>query len=152
MRLTRQVQRAPRFSLVLETEAPPHGVGLAHFDGKLAFETDPSDVWADRQKGVAAFLLLDTRSREAFDAEHIPGAISLPYREITADRTRELPGEMVLVTYCWSPGCNAATKAAVRLARLGFRVKEMLGGIEYWKRDGYPVEGSAATPIPDPMP
>jgi hypothetical protein len=26
------------------------------------------------------------------------------------------------------------------LARLGYRVKEMLGGIEYWIREGFPVE------------
>src|SRR5207245_11627846 len=49
-----------------------------------------------------------------------------------------------VVVYCWGPACNAATKAAVRLAALGFRVKEMIGGIEYWDREGYGVEGSKA--------
>jgi 3-mercaptopyruvate sulfurtransferase SseA len=45
-----------------------------------------------------------------------------------------------VVTYCWGPGCDGASRAALALARLGYRVKEMLGGIEYWIREGFPVE------------
>ena len=45
-----------------------------------------------------------------------------------------------MVTYCWGPGCNGATRAALTLAGLGFRVREMLGGFEYWAREGLPVE------------
>ena len=41
-------------------------------------------------------------------------------------------------------GCNAATNAAARLAALGRSVKEMLGGFEYWVREGHPVEGADA--------
>ena len=44
----------------------------------------------------------------------------------------------------WGPGCNAATNAAARLAALGRSVKEMLGGFEYWVREGHPVEGADA--------
>jgi rhodanese-related sulfurtransferase len=43
--------------------------------------------------------------------------------------------------YCWGPGCNGATKAAMQLSALGFPVKEMIGGMEYWaERERYPVE------------
>jgi rhodanese-related sulfurtransferase len=44
------------------------------------------------------------------------------------------------VTYCAGPHCNASTHAALRLAELGVPVKEMLGGFDFWVRDGYPVE------------
>lgn len=44
--------------------------------------------------------------------------------------------------YCWGPACNGATKAAAKLSTLGFRIKEMLGGIEYWRKEGGPVEGT----------
>ena len=38
-------------------------------------------------------------------------------------------------------GCNGATKAAMQLSALGFAVKEMIGGMEYWEeRERYPVE------------
>jgi rhodanese-related sulfurtransferase len=46
------------------------------------------------------------------------------------------------VVYCWGPACNAATKAAARLSALGFQVKEMIGGLEYWRHEGYAVEGA----------
>ena len=43
-------------------------------------------------------------------------------------------------SYCYSPACDAATKAAVKLTELGFSVKEMIGGIQYWNEEGYPVQ------------
>jgi hypothetical protein len=36
-----------------------------------------------------------------------------------------------------SPHCNGADRAAARPARLGRRVKKMLGGIEGWKDEGF---------------
>ena len=45
-----------------------------------------------------------------------------------------------VVTYCWGPGCNGATRAALALAELGYQVKEMLGGFEYWARAGFAYE------------
>ena len=35
--------------------------------------------------------------------------------------------------------CNASTKTALRLATLGYRVKEMLGGMAAWQAEGYEV-------------
>jgi rhodanese-related sulfurtransferase len=72
----------------------------------------------------------------------MPGSISLPYRTISARTTAHLSKDTVLVTYCWGPHCNASTKGALALAALGFRVKEMLGGLEYWRRECLPVEGT----------
>jgi hypothetical protein len=57
-----------------------------------------------------------------------------------------------VVTYCWGPGCNGATRAALEFARLGFRVKEMIGGYEYWVREGFPVQvvdGLRVRPVDD---
>ena len=31
------------------------------------------------------------------------------------------------------------------MAQLGFTVKELLGGIEWWRRDGYVTEGKNAS-------
>jgi rhodanese-related sulfurtransferase len=58
-----------------------------------------------------------------------------------------------VVTYCWGPGCNGATRAALALALLGFRVREMIGGFEYWAREGLAVETAAGrrTPVADPL-
>ena len=136
------------FSLVLET--PPAGPEEAHrqFLAKLAVETDASDVMLDLQRGQNGFLLIDARSAQEFEECHIPGAVNLPYRKITAESTAQFSKELPIVTYCWSPSCNSATKAAARLSALGFQVKEMLGGIEYWRSEGGPVEGTLGEQAP----
>jgi rhodanese-related sulfurtransferase len=102
------------------------------FETKLQFETDPADVWAAIRAGGADFTLVDARSADSYARAHLPGAVSIH---------GELP-DGPLVTYCWSPGCNAATKAAARLHAAGREVKEMIGGFEYWVREGLPIEGA----------
>lgn len=125
---------------------------LAYFEAKLRCETDPSDVYASRQAGEDV-ALIDVRSAEAWDQGHAAGAVHLPYREISARASEMLPLTTPLVVYCWSPGCNAGAKAALEFARLGYDVREMIGGYEYWVREGYPTEG-ASGPLPrtfDPL-
>ncbi|MEA2330946.1 MAG: hypothetical protein QOH58_1084 [Thermoleophilaceae bacterium] len=116
-------------------------IAQAHFAGRLAVETDVADVAAALAAGEDDFVLLDVRSRSAYDAGHLPGAIGLHHSEITAETVDALPAGLV-VAYCWGPACNGACKAASRLAELGRPVKEMLGGFEYWVREGHPVEAS----------
>ena len=114
----------------------------SHFANRLEHETDVADVAAAMRAGESDFVLLDARSRAAYDAGHLPGAVSLHHSEITAESVAALPGGPV-VAYCWGPSCNGACKAALRLAERGRPVREMLGGFEYWARDGNPVESSS---------
>lgn len=137
---TAPAKTAPR---VLAYPAADPGEALAHFRAKLALETDPSDVWADLQDGEAGFLVVDARIPEVYAAGHVPGALNLPHRTIDAATTAALPRNKVIVTYCDGVGCNASTKAAVKLSALGFAVKEMPGGLDWWRRDGLPVATGA---------
>lgn len=128
-------------SIVLATPAAPTDIANAFFANKLRFETDPSDVYADMKNGVADFILADVRNRGAYARSHAVGAINLPQTDIDAETTAKFSKDKLIVVYCWGPGCNGATKAAVKLSALGFQVKEMIGGIEYWEdRDRLPVE------------
>jgi rhodanese-related sulfurtransferase len=108
---------------------------------KLAFETDSWDLNEMLQRGEA--VVVDVRGREAFERKHIPGAVHLPHRQISELTIKELPQDLLLVTYCDGVGCNASTKGALNLARPGLKVKELFGGLGRWKRDGYPPEGAA---------
>jgi rhodanese-related sulfurtransferase len=112
----------------------------AHFARRLAVETDVSDVAAALESGNPGFVLLDSRSRQAWEQGHVSGAVHLPGREVHSRALAELDRSVPVVTYCWGPGCNGATRAALALALLGFRVREMIGGFEYWAREGLPVE------------
>jgi len=129
----------PHFSLVREFPAATPEAARIHFEARLHFETDPADLFLDQQKGHSDVVILDAPPPEAFADQHIPGAINLPSRRISEQTTAELARDRLIVTYCWGPGCNGSTRAAARLASLGFQVKELIGGLEYWKREGYPV-------------
>ncbi|ONI67087.1 sulfurtransferase [Kribbella sp. ALI-6-A] len=140
-------------SAVLQVPPASAELAVAHFAARLAFETDCSDVAADLGAGVDGWVLIDTRSQESWDQGHVPGAIHLPTREIAARAATVVPAGAAVVTYCWGPACNGATKAALEFARLGHPVKEMLGGFEYWSREGLPVEtadGVTRRPV-DPL-
>jgi rhodanese-related sulfurtransferase len=119
------------------TDAPAAADAADHFAARLAYETDAADVHDDLAKGVDTFLLIDARDPGQYAEGHLPGAVNLPARRINATTAAGLPTDRVLVTYCAGPGCNASTKAAARLARLGYAVKEMPGGVEWWLKDGY---------------
>ncbi|WP_194395628.1 rhodanese-like domain-containing protein [Microbacterium atlanticum] len=119
---------------------------LSYFSAKLALETDASDVYA-AQKAGERFTLVDVRGDEAWKQGRIPGAVHVPYRQIAERAPREIDPATPVVVYCWSPGCNAGAKGAVEFAKLGYSVKEMIGGYEYWVREGQPVE-NAEGPLP----
>jgi rhodanese-related sulfurtransferase len=127
----------------LVTRAPVASPAEAneHFERRLAFETDPADVARDLRMGATPYTIVDVRSSEDYAAGHVPGAVSVP-----GGLGADLPDELVVV-YCWGPGCNGAHRGAARLSAQGFRVKEMIGGFEYWVREGHPVEGSQSAAL-----
>jgi len=138
---------------VLRVPPAPPAEAAAHFAAKLAFETDVSDVYAALDGDRPGFVLVDSRGAAAWAQGHVPGAVHLPTNEIEVRAPRELDPAVPVVTYCWGPACNGATRAALALARLGFSVKEMIGGIEYWIREGLPVQtatGVTTRPV-DPL-
>jgi rhodanese-related sulfurtransferase len=122
----------------LVTRVPPASPeeASAHFSRRLAFETDCADVARDLRLGVAPYTVVDVRSSEHYAAGHVPGAVNAP-----SGLGADLP-DGLLVLYCWGPGCNGADGAAARLTAQGRQVKTMLGGFEYWVREGQPVEGA----------
>jgi len=119
---------------------------LAYFSAKLQFETDATDVYT-AQKAAEPLTLVDVRSAEAWAQGRVPGAIHMPYRDIAERAPRELDPAVPVVVYCWSPGCNAGAKGAAEFAKLGFTVREMIGGYEYWMREGQPLENDEG-PLP----
>lgn len=116
---------------------------LAYYQSKLAYETDSADLYEALQQGEA-IVVVDGRAASAYAHEHIPDAISLPHREISAETTASLDRSKTYVCYCDGIGCNASTKTALKLLTLGFQVRELIGGLDWWKRDGYPTHGSGA--------
>ena len=108
-----------------------------HFEALLTFETDCWDVHVSLGSDTQDFVLLDVRAPQSFEAGYVPGAINLPHGKINERNLAAYPTETLFVVYCDGPHCNGADRAAARLARLGRRVKKMVGGIEGWKDEGF---------------
>jgi rhodanese-related sulfurtransferase len=115
---------------------------LRHYADKLADEIDAWDLKVALEAGENV-VVLDARSAEAYAREHISGAVNFPHRAMNEESTRHLEKDALVVTYCDGIGCNASTKGALNMARLGFRVKELIGGLDWWKRDDHKTEGGA---------
>ncbi|MDN4474030.1 rhodanese-like domain-containing protein [Demequina zhanjiangensis] len=142
---------------------PTPAQAAAHFAARLSFETDCSDVHAALESGEPGFVLIDTRNVEAWEQGHVRGAIHMPKPDMPARIPAEFPEGTQFVVYCWGPGCNGATRAGLIISELGYAVKEMIGGFEYWAREGLPVDREAhdqasgitltidATRVPDPL-
>ncbi|MDB5086205.1 MAG: Rhodanese domain protein [Mucilaginibacter sp.] len=113
---------------------------IEHYQNKLSFEMDPSDLFGALEAGEQV-IIIDTRKAFGYEREHIPGAINLPHREMNGQTTAGFDKNLIYVTYCDGIGCNASTRGALNMAKLGFNVRELIGGIEWWKFDGYATEG-----------
>ena len=124
---------------VLSRPAPAPESLIAALEAQCALHTDCSDVHAAcAAPGAPGFVLLHTMGTpETYARRHVPNAVFLPHRLITAERMAEWPGETLFVVYCSGPHCNAAEQAALALARLGRPVKIMLGGIMGWEFEGF---------------
>src|SRR5436190_23995585 len=98
---------AKDISAVLEYGAPEPGETAAAMGDKLRFHTDSWDLSVDLKSGCADIVVIDARSGEAYQAGHIPGALSFPHREMNPDTTAQLDRTKVYVVYC--DGVGAAT-------------------------------------------
>jgi len=121
-------------------QAAPAKQANDFFATKISCETDCSDVYADIKADNKNYILLDVRSKEAFDKSNAITSISMPHSEINSDSFAKYDKDTLFVVYCWGPGCNGASKAGLKISALGFAVKEMIGGIHYWEDfERYPV-------------
>ena len=118
---------------------------MSYYQRKLSYEMDSWDLYLALKDGKNV-VVVDGRSAEAYQREHIPGALSVPHKELCFDNTKQLNADAILVCYCDGIGCNASTKTALKLLTLGFQVRELIGGLDWWKRDGYATEGERGAP------
>ncbi len=117
---------------------------LRHYENKLAFEIDSWDLKVALEAGEN-IVVVDARSLDAYQKEHIPGAINIPHRTMNEVTTRAIDRTALVVSYCDGIGCNASTKGALNMAKLGFQVRELMGGLDWWKRDNHKTEGAVVS-------
>lgn len=107
---------------------------------KLVFPIPPSMVQVGMilQKSV----VVDVRTKNEYDAEHIAGAISIPAEQLAA-RAKRLPKNKQIVIY--DSDTERAERAARELESSGFTdVAVIEGGYQAWLAARLPVKGQKA--------
>ncbi|MBN2483190.1 MAG: rhodanese-like domain-containing protein [Candidatus Omnitrophica bacterium] len=89
------------------------------------------------------FKLVDVLDRDHYEKEHIDGAINLPLEEIGRRHRDFLNENDVIAVYCASFECQASTKAAEKLMKLGYpHVMDYKGGLKDCKESGCKLAGA----------
>ncbi|HEX6106464.1 MAG TPA: metalloregulator ArsR/SmtB family transcription factor [Gemmatimonadales bacterium] len=83
--------------------------------------------------------VLDLRDEPEFAAGHIPGARSLPIRELKKT-LRSIPRDQEVVAYCHGPYCVLSLEAVQLLTAKGYRATRLDDGFVEWAAAGLPVE------------
>ncbi len=72
-----------------------------------------------------SMVLVDLRDRDSYRAEHVRGAINIPFEELDL-HLRELPRDRLVVLYCYrGPRSMLAARA---LSRQGYTAADVCGG------------------------
>lgn len=139
------------------------GISLVHFSEKPEtvtkedlirgyYETEnsvivsPHSLRKRMDKGDTGYILVDLRSVEEYEREHIVGAINIPaYRdpdtsayddvERILGAFQALSRDQEIIVYCYSRPCMTGRKIGLMLAENGVYVKHLGIGWNEWRHD-----------------
>jgi rhodanese-related sulfurtransferase len=83
-------------------------------------------------------ILLDVRPVEEYQAAHIPGALSVPLKDLNS-RLSKLRRSQQIVAYCRGPYCVLAVEAVKLLRAKGFQAQRLEDGVPEWRAAGLAV-------------
>lgn len=87
--------------------------------------------------------LVEVLPAAEYEEEHLPGAVSIPLKELGERAGAELDPERPVIVYCWDWLCDMSPRAAARLAGMGVsRVHDYAPGKVDWTASGRPTEGA----------
>ena len=95
-----------------------------------------------KQQEGEIVLVLDLRSSAGLEQERstIPGAVQISLDNIQKGN-HAFPRDREIIVFCSCPNEVTAARVALLLQRNGFtRVRPLLGGIDAWREQNYPLE------------
>ena len=102
----------------------------------------PPKTFLEQWRAAKHGVLLDVRTPKEFGEAHLAGSLNLNFfDEDFQKRIKGLSKDQTYFVYCRSGGRSG--KTAKLMARSGFRVYDMAGGILAWKKDGLPVKAKS---------
>ncbi len=124
-------------SLAEERLAEIRQIVRQFMEGRESMEPIEKKALLERVR-QGAVTVLDVRPREEYVSGHIPGAISVPLKELE-QCFATLPRDREIVAYCRGPYCVLAVEAVETLRARGFRAVRLDEGVPEWRRRGWPV-------------
>jgi rhodanese-related sulfurtransferase len=111
---------------------------------ETAVHVSPHHIRKAMSKGEDDFVLVDLRSQEEYEREHVAGAVNIPaYKdpntsaygdvERIVNSFRELPEDKDIIVYCYSIPCMTGRKVGKMLADHGIYVKHLGVGWNEWR-------------------
>ncbi|MCL4790105.1 MAG: hypothetical protein KJ070_25535 [Verrucomicrobia bacterium] len=143
--------------VILPPASPAVGPPATVFAPQPQTQLNPTPIHWREAKALLAkngTLLVDVRMKPAYDAGHIPGALSLPESstpEEYAAFVQAYPTNMVLIFYCSSTSCSQSMRVANRFVTEFHYpiVKYMTGGyLEYQQEELARSQPAANPPQP----
>ncbi len=125
----------------MAVETKPALDAVAYFEHKLAFEIGPVELKMGLEKGEK-YQILDLRTAELFSKGHIPTSHNVLYDQLE-EKLSKLDQAVTTVVYCYDELCYLSAKAAVVLAKKGYKVRELAGGWDGWVSREFAVEGES---------
>jgi rhodanese-related sulfurtransferase len=101
-----------------------------YYSNQLAHQSDSWDLKAALET-KENITVIDARSPEGSARPHVPGAINISHRTLSAETTQHIDKNALVVTDCDKIGCHVSTRGALSMFKLGFRVKELIGGLDW---------------------
>jgi rhodanese-related sulfurtransferase/DNA-binding transcriptional ArsR family regulator len=121
-----------------------HEITRAFFQDRRAMEPVDRDALLAKVR-AGAVTVLDVRPVEEYQAGHIPGALSVPLKDLEQGLSG-LRRDREIVAYCRGPYCVLAVEAVEKLRALGFRAFRMEHGVADWRALGLPIEITSLDP------
>jgi rhodanese-related sulfurtransferase/DNA-binding transcriptional ArsR family regulator len=84
-------------------------------------------------------IVLDVRPEDEFALGHLPGAISIPLRNLEM-RLAEFDPAQEIIAYCRGPYCVLSYEAVAVLRARGFKARRLEDGLPEWRAAGLPVD------------
>ncbi len=114
------------------------------YDIENAVHISPHGLRGKMDKGDQSYILVDLRSQEEYEKEHIIGAVNIPaYKDKNTPAYEEkeriinsfklLSGDKDVIVYCYSMPCMTGRKIGKLLADNGIYVKHLGIGWNEWR-------------------
>ena len=106
------------------------------FTKKMAYTLGPAELKELMEQGCehSKIVIIDVRAKEDYDESHIPGAISIPRKDLDA-HLEHLSKDDLHIVYCYNQQCHLATCACRLLALNDYPCMELEGGFNVWVDD-----------------